>query len=664
MQEEVKKLRDLINYHNNRYYNLDSPEISDAEYDKLLRELILLEEKYPELKDENSPTQKVGGNVYEKFETYRHSLPMLSVDNVFNESELFEFDIRLRKNLKKEDEILYTVEPKMDGVAVEVIYERGNLVRALTRGDGTIGEVVTENIKTISGIPLTLLKNSKYNIPELLEVRGEVFISHKNFEKLNSERKAEGGAIFANPRNAAAGSLRQLNSSITKKRNLEVFMYGAGLIEGIEINTQKELFTALKSFGFKINPLNRFQVSIKEVISFYEKLEAERKNLPYDIDGIVIKVDDINLQKNLGVKTKSYRWAFAYKFKSIEETASLIDIKVQVGRTGVLTPVAILEPVSVGGVMVERATLHNFDEIKRLDIKIGDKVFIKRAGDVIPKIVKPIKHLRTGKEIDFKVPDHCPSCKVNLEKGKDTLLRCKNKECMAQIVERIKHFVSKQAFNIEGFGSKLVEQFVENKLIFSYSDIFKITKEDIINFKNMGEKKADNLISSIENSKEITFSKFIYALGLNHFGEYLSNLVAEKFENFETLKNTTREDFEAVYGIGTIAADSITSFFKDEENLKEIDKLFERGVKLIYKKQENSSLLSGKSFCITGSLSFITRSKAEEKIVELGGTIKKSVSKNLNFLIAGDSPGSKLDKAKNLNVPILSEQEFKQLILF
>ncbi|MGD9348620.1 MAG: NAD-dependent DNA ligase LigA, partial [Desulfobacterales bacterium] len=525
--EKAKVLRSTLHRHNYRYYVLDDPEISDAEYDRLMRELMRLEQKYPQLRQPDSPTVRVGAPPLAKFDSVVHTLPMLSLDNGFNDEDILEFDLRVRRNLGEPDNVSYTAEPKMDGVAVELIYENGKLITAATRGDGQTGEVITDNVKTIQTVPLVMQSDPATPIPPRCEIRGEVFIGLEAFKRLNQERIRQEQPPFANPRNAAAGSLRQLNSKITATRPLEVFFYGVGLVEGVDFESHGELLAVLKQWGFRINPLIRSGISIKAALEYYRKLSEKRHQLAYDIDGVVIKVDGIALQQQLGATSRSPRWAIAYKFKAIQETTTIAAIEVQVGRTGVLTPVAHLQPVNVGGVRVSRATLHNQDEVEKKDIRIGDHVLVQRAGDVIPEVVKVIPSKRDGSETVFKMPSRCPVCdsKVVRMEG-EAATRCINSSCSAQIKERIKHFASKSAFDIDGLGKKLIDQLVDKKLLSSFADIFALDESVLSELERMGAKSAANLISAIENAKTIDLSRFIFALGIRHVGEHVAALLA------------------------------------------------------------------------------------------------------------------------------------------
>ncbi|MGD9045902.1 MAG: NAD-dependent DNA ligase LigA [Desulfobacterales bacterium] len=662
----VKKIEALsarLHRHNYRYYVLDDPEISDAEYDRMMQELKQLEEDYPQLARSDSPTTRVGAPPLEKFETVAHTIPMLSLDNGFNDEDILEFDGRVKRNLDTQGNILYTAEPKMDGVAVELIYENGNLAAASTRGDGMTGELITANVRTIKSVPLVMHTESLSALPSRLEIRGEVFIGLEAFKGLNKERLEQELPPFANPRNAAAGSLRQLDSKITATRPLEIFFYGIGVIEDIGFQSHWELLKSLKNWGFRINPYIRPTIAIKEVLDYYRELSEKRHQLPYDIDGVVVKVDDISLQQRLGATSRSPRWAIAYKFKAVQETTTLEAIEVQVGRTGALTPVAQLKPVNVGGVMVSRATLHNEDEIKKKDVRIGDKVLVQRAGDVIPEIVKVIASKRDGSETRFQMPETCPVCHSSVIRIQgEAATRCINSGCSAQVKERIKHFASKGAFDIDGFGTKLVDQLVDKKQLSSFADIFQLDENALSELERMGAKSAANLKNAIEASKSIAFARFLFALGIRHVGEHVAALLAGAFDDLDALMDCSREKLESIDGIGPIVAESIANFFKQETNRHIINQLFAGGVKIEKAERKTSDKLQGQVFVLTGALQDFTRSQAKALIEGAGGKVSGSVSGNTDYLIAGESPGAKLERAKNLGVKIIDEAQLKELL--
>lgn len=665
IREHVEWLRRELHRHNHRYHVLDDPEISDAAYDRMMKELLDLEKDHPGLVTPDSPTVRVGAPPLPSFDSVPHAVPMLSLDNGFTDSDIYDFDQRVRKLLETGEPILYTAEPKLDGIAVEIIYENGRLTVGSTRGDGINGELITENIRTIRPVPLVLAPRPDGSIPRLLEVRGEVFINQAGFEDLNRRRAEEGLPLFANPRNAAAGSLRQLDSAVTATRPLDIFFYGVGRTEGVTAASHWEMLRVLNAFGLKINPLIRPRIPISEVLSFYRELAEMRHDLPYEIDGMVIKVDDLMYREQLGEKSRSPRWAIAYKFKAMQETTRLLAIEIQVGRTGALTPVAILEPVKVGGVTVSRATLHNEDEIAQKDIRIGDTVFVERAGDVIPKVVKPIVSARTGAEIVFQMPRACPVCHAETVREKseggerlEAVTRCINVDCPAQLKERIRHFAAKGAFDIEGLGDKLVEQLVDKGMIASSADLFLLTREAVAGMERMGEKSAENLINAIEKSKAVSFGRFLFGLGIRYVGENVAEILASRFAHLEELMAATEETLTAVEGIGGVIAKSVASFFSQEENKRLIAKLLESGVRITYAEEKPalSAVFSGKTFVLTGTLESMTRNEAKQKITSLGGKVAGSVSKNTDYLVAGEAAGSKLTHAKALGVTIIDEK--------
>jgi len=662
--QRVKELRQALHRHNYRYYVLDDPEISDAEYDRMMQELLKLEEDFPDLMSPDSPTLRVGAPPLDKFETIEHSIPMLSLENGFSDQDIVEFDRRIKRNLNTDSDIIYTTEPKLDGVAVELVYENGSLISASTRGDGFSGELITSNVKTIRSVPLRLHTEKEKSIPSLLEVRGEVFIGKEAFKILNNERLDEDFPPFANPRNAAAGSLRQLDSKITAKRPLEIFVYGVGRIADLVLESHSDVLYALQKLGFRINPHIRPKVTIKEVIDCYRELSEQRDLLPYDIDGMVIKVDSLSLQQNLGATSRSPRWAIAYKFKAVQETTQIIDIDVQVGRTGTLTPVAHLSPVNVGGVTVSRATLHNEDEIKRKDIKIGDTVLVQRAGDVIPEVVKVITSKRTGEEKTFSMPISCPVCDSSVIRSEnEAALRCINTSCPAQIKERIKHFASKGAFDIDGLGEKLIEQLVDKDLLFSYADIFQLKEDVLKDLERMGSKSAGNIVLAVEDSKRITLNRFIYALGIRHVGEHVAGILANGLKSFDKLRHAEPDELETIEGVGPVVAESIAEFFGQDENLKIVTEIIDSGVEIIDEDSQQTETLSGKVFVLTGTLATLTRSEAKRAIEEAGGKVTGSVSRNTDYLVAGVSPGSKFNRAQELGVDIIDEQTLMKLII-
>jgi DNA ligase (NAD+) len=663
IQKRAAELRQGLHRHNYLYYVLDEPEVSDAEYDRLMRELMALEAAHPELVVPDSPTQRVGAPPLEKFETVAHTIPMLSLQNAFDEEEVLAFDQRVRRFLKTDEEILYTAEPKMDGVAVELVYENGLLLQASTRGDGYTGELITLNIKTVKTVPLALLDTPLVPVPSRLEVRGEVFIPLAAFRRLNKERLEQGEPAFANPRNAAAGSLRQLDSQITARRPLDIFCYGVGRMTRLEFTSHWKILEALKALGFRVNPHIKPQVDIEEVLIYYQNLLGRRHEFPYEMDGMVIKVDDLALQKKLGEKSRSPRWALAYKFPATQETTRVLEIDVQVGRTGALTPVALLEPVSVGGVTVSRATLHNEDEIKRKDIRAGDTVLVQRAGDVIPEVVKAITAKRTGAERVFHMPARCPVCGSEvLRLQGEAVSRCVNANCPAQVKERIKHFASKGAFDIDGLGDKLVSQLVDKGLLKSYADLFSLDKETVAGLERMAEKSAQNLMGAIQRSKQISLGRFFYALGIRHVGEHIAHVLARRFKTLRALMSAAAEALMTTEEIGPQVSQSVRAFLENPENQRNIEQMLRAGVVLKAEKRVEDQGLVGMTFVLTGALESMTRPEARVRIEALGGKVAASVSPKTTCVVVGRDPGSKLDKARQLGLRIFSEEQFIEVV--
>lgn len=657
-EQRIQELRDLLNEYNYQYYVLDSPTVPDSEYDRLMQELMKLEEQFPELITPNSPTQRVGGEPLDAFEKVEHAVPMLSLSNAFNEQDLRDFDRRVRERIGSN--VAYVCELKIDGLAVALTYENGEFVQGATRGDGAIGEDITNNLKTIRSIPLTLKKRVN------LEVRGEVFMPKRSFLQLNEMREKQGEPLFANPRNAAAGSLRQLDPKIAASRNLDIFVYGIGVMEGIEVDSHSEGLEVLRTLGFKVNPEWKRCNSIDEVIQFLEGWFEKRPTLPYEIDGIVIKVDSLYQQEQLGATAKSPRWAIAYKFPAEEVATKLIDIELSVGRTGVVTPTAILEPVTVAGTTVRRASLHNEDLIKEKDIRIGDTVIVHKAGDIIPEVTQVIFDRRTGEEKPFHMPAHCPACGSDLVRLDDEVaLRCLNPKCPAQIVEGIIHFASRDAMNIEGLGEKVVKHLYDEGLIKDVADLYKLKKEELVQLERMGEKSSDNLLRAIERSKENSLERLLFGLGIRFVGAKAAKTLAETCLTLDNLMAKTREELQQIDEIGEKMADSIVRYFEKEEVQELIAELRELGVNMAYKgvKRDKSehidSIFAGKTVVLTGKLASFTRSEAKAEIEARGGKVTGSVSKNTDIVIAGEDAGSKLEKAQQLGVKIMDEEEFK-----
>ena len=667
VKNRLDDLRKKIHYHNYRYYVLDEPEISDAEYDRLFQELEVLERKHPELVTPDSPTQRIGAKPLEEFGTYEHSIPMLSLNSVTTEDEVRDFDERVRRMLGNE-EIEYVVEPKIDGLAMELRYENGIFTVGSTRGDGKTGENITQNLRTIKTIPLRIFSDSDSDSDDrvsasLLEVRGEVFIPVSKFKALNAELGKRGEKMFANPRNAAAGSVRQLDQRVTASRPLDFFAYGVGRAEGKEFSAQWEVLEYLRKIGFRVSPLIRRFKDIRDVIRYHDEVKEERDDLDYEIDGIVVKVNSIAQQDKLGVISRSPRWALAYKFPAREEFTRVNDIVVQVGRTGALTPVAVLEPVQIAGVTVSRATLHNEDELRRKDVRIGDTVVVERAGDVIPEVVSVIKSRRTGVEKEFRMPDRCPVCGADVLKV-GPIVRCIGVSCSAQLKERIKHFASLRALNIEGLGEKVIEQLVDRKMVSDAADLFFLTNSDLMKLERVGDKSAQNILTALEKSKHTTLARLLHALGIRHVGEHTASLLADNFYDMEALRNARHDDLIRIPEIGPEVAKSILLFF--EESTKELlEKLERAGVRYekeeVERVKEAEKILDGKTFIFTGRIS-MPREEAKGIVERLGGNVASSVSKRTDYVVAGEDPGSKLAKAEKLGVKVIDEKAFREMV--
>lgn len=660
--EKARALREQINHHNHLYYVLDNPEVSDAEYDRLFDQLSALEKRYPELVTPDSPTQRVGASPLEAFKTFRHSLPMLSLNKATTELEFLDFHRRvLELSQVSEDRIRYTVEPKFDGLAVELVYKKGIFSLGSTRGDGVTGEDVTLNLKTIKSIPLRLM--GKPN-PDLIEVRGEVIMNKEDFARLNRERERIGGALFANPRNAAAGSVRQLDSKITNTRPLNMFAYGTGRVEGKGLTTHWQSLQYLKQLGFKISEYAELCEGVDQVKGYYYRILNLRNDLPYEIDGIVIKVDEFSLQEKLGELSRSPRWAVAWKFPPQQEHTRIRDIIVNVGRTGALTPVALLEPVRVGGVEVSRATLHNDYEIRKKDVKIGDTVVIQRAGDVIPEVVKVVESKRTGEEKPFIMPDTCPVCGSRVERPQgEAIHRCTGIACPAQLKENLAHFASKGAMAIDGLGYKLLDQMVDKHIIQDQADLYFLKKEDLMKMERMGDKLAENLLNAIYKSRNPRLTNLIFALGIRNVGYHLAGVLAKNFKSIDNLATQSAEELTRIHEIGPIVAESIYNFFHNPKNLIVLKKLERAGVVFPAEKSEvKEAPLTGKTFVLTGGLGSFSRDQARKIIEDMGGRVASSVSKNTDFVIAGKDPGSKYDEAMRLRIETLSEDDFKKMV--
>jgi len=663
--QRINELRRVIEYHNRRYYQFDDPEISDAEYDRLMQELSGLESIFrDEIDFTDSPTQRVGAPPLEKFDSIIHRTPMLSLANAFTEDDILDFDERIKRFLKSDDTVSFVVEPKLDGIAVNLLYEKGSLISGSTRGDGLEGEDITQNLKTIPSIPLRIGRAGGVPPPHRIEIRGEVYIGKEGFKRLNRRRTDEGDQPFANPRNAAAGSLRQLDSKVTASRPLDIFCYAVGAVEGVSFDNQWEFLGTLSDWGFKVNPYVKQAADISECIDYFNSMTEERESLPYEIDGIVIKVDSISLQNRLGNVSRSPRWAIACKFPAIQATTTIENIAIQVGRTGVLTPVAKMKPVHVGGVMVSRATLHNLDEIEKKDVREGDTVIIQRAGDVIPEVVKVVTSKRSGDERPFTMPARCPECGSEIVRLEgEAAHRCIGLDCPSQIKGNIKHFVSRGGMDIEGLGEKSVSQMLEKQLISDPSDLYYLKKEDIMGLERMADKSAENLLAALEASKNPPLEKFIFALGIRHVGEHVAKILANNFSSLDGLIGTSEDSLTSVNEIGPEVAGSIIKFFSQSHNAAIIDKLQRAGVAPVKASIEGvSSHLRGKTFVLTGTLDGYTRDEARTVIESHGGKVTSSVSKKTDFVIEGAEPGSKLAKAKSLGISILNEANFQKLL--
>lgn len=656
-KKQVEDLRKEIEAHNYRYYVLDDPVISDAQYDKMMRELEKLEERFPSLVTPYSPTQRVGGRPREGFATVRHLSPMLSLANAFDEGELRDFDRRVRQALPDE-EISYVVEQKVDGLAVSLYYENGILVRGATRGDGETGEDISENLKTIRSVPLRLLKA----VPGL-EVRGEAYMPKDSFARINEAREEAGEPLFANPRNAAAGTLRQLDPKITASRQLGLFVYGIGYSEGVLRANHSDVLDLLKELGFKVNEYRLFN-EIDDVIEYCRKWQPRRFDLPYAVDGLVIKVNSLSQQERLGSTMKSPRWAIAYKFPPEQAVTRIKNIFIRVGRTGALTPTAEFDPVRLAGTTVSKATLHNEDVIREKDIRIGDKVLVQKAGDIIPEVVAVLPEERTGEEKGWFMPAECPSCgsKVVREEG-EAAVRCTNMACPAKLLEGLIHFASRNAMDITGLGPAVLSQLLSAGLIHDPADLYSLRYENLLPLERLGPKSAQNLLGAIEASKKSSLARLIFALGIRHVGERAAKILAERYGSLEDLIKAGDEELMAIPEIGPKIAASVTAFFGERKNLQVINKLVQAGVNTHEERpeREGHKPLAGKVFVLTGALESFSRQEAQELVESLGGKVSSSVSRSTDYVVAGEKPGSKFDKALSLGIPILSEKEFKAM---
>lgn len=658
-KKRIKELSNELEHHNQLYYLENKPVISDSEFDILLKELKSLEATYPDLIQPDSPTQRVGGTVAEGFKSVPHRVPMMSIDNISDEDGAHDFDGRVKRILELEADIEYIAEPKFDGVSASLTYENGLLARGATRGNGQMGEDITANLKTINTIPLKL--KGKKNIPDLIEIRGEVLYPLDSFKALNKELSDRGEPVFANPRNAASGAVRQLDSAITAQRPLDFYAWGVGDVIGFEINLEQEIVEALRSWGFKVEDHIMKCANIDEAISYHKEIESVRDNLPYEADGVVLKVNRKDYQRELGATAKHPRWNIAYKFKPRQATTQINDITVQVGRVGLLTPVAELEPVKISGITIKRASLHTDDIIKDRDIRVGDTVLIQRAGDVIPEVVMPIIDKRTGNEVEFKMPENCPSCQTTVEK-EGSYYYCPNLSCPAQLKGRIKHLASRKAFDIEGLGEKIIEQLLETNLIEDMADIFYLKKADLIPLERFAEKSASNLEDEIEKSKQVTFDRFINSLSIRHVGERLAQILAENFSSIEGLIEANEETLVNIHTVGEEIAKSLVHFFELDSNRDLVFKMLRSGIEIQHlEKTELSDRFAGQSFVFTGALQNMTRDQAQQLAKAHGGRATSSVTKKTNYLVVGKDPGSKYDKAVSLGVDILTEEEFLKL---
>ncbi|EOC0587691.1 NAD-dependent DNA ligase LigA [Cronobacter sakazakii] len=667
IEEKLTQLRTTLRHHEFLYHVMDAPEVPDAEYDRLMRELRALEEAHPELVTPDSPTQRVGAAPLTEFSQVRHEVPMLSLDNVFDEASFLAFNKRVQDRLKSTDALVYCCELKLDGLAVSLLYENGLLVRAATRGDGTTGEDITLNVRTIRAIPLKLRGD---NIPARLEVRGEVFLPQAGFEKINEEARRTGGKVFANPRNAAAGSLRQLDPRVTAKRPLTFFCYGVGLLEGGELpRSHMERLQQFKAWGLPVSERIRLVKTPEEVLAFYHQVEADRPTLGFDIDGVVIKVDSLELQEQLGFVARAPRWAVAFKFPAQEQMTTVRDVEFQVGRTGAITPVARLEPVQVAGVLVSNATLHNADEIARLGLRIGDKVVIRRAGDVIPQVVNVVLSERPEETRPVVFPAQCPICGSDVERVEgEAVTRCTGGLiCGAQRKEALKHFVSRRAMDVDGMGDKIIDQLVEKEYVHTPADLFRLTAGKLTGLDRMGPKSAQNLVNALEKAKETTFARFLYALGIREVGEATAAGLAAHFGTLEALINASIDDLQKVPDVGIVVATHVFNFFEEESNRAVIHDLTEEvGIHWpapqVVKAEEIDSPFAGKTVVLTGTLSQMSRDDAKARLAALGAKVSGSVSKKTDLLIAGEAAGSKLAKAQELGIEVIDEAEMLRLL--
>ncbi|MBI5015584.1 MAG: NAD-dependent DNA ligase LigA [Deltaproteobacteria bacterium] len=660
-RRRAEELRREVHAHNHRYYVLDRPVIPDAEYDALLRELQDLEAGFPELVTSDSPTRRVGAPPLDAFRSAPHAVPMLSLDNAMDRAELVEFDARVHRFLGSEAPVDYACEPKMDGLAVELVYEGGTLVRAATRGDGSVGEDVTANLRTVRSIPLALLGP---DTPRLVDVRGEVVMLLPDFRRLNREQEERGEAPFANPRNAAAGSVRQLDSAVTARRKLSFFAYGVGRLEGAPVHSHTQTMERLAEWGFRVSEHRRRALGTEEVAAYCREMEERRESFPYEIDGCVIKVDRLDLQERLAATARAPRWAVAYKFPPRQAVTRILEIVASVGRTGAVTPVAVLEPVGVGGVTVSRATLHNPAEVTRKGVLIGDWVTIQRAGDVIPEVVGPLVERRTGDERPFAMPDRCPVCGASIETPADEVVpRCTGLNCPAQLKGRLRHFASRRALDVDGLGAKLIDQLVDRGLVRDVADLFRLDETTLAGLERMAEKSAANLGAALRRARAADLGRFLNALGVRHVGEATARALAAHFRSLAAVMEASEEDLLAVPDVGPEVAARLLAFFREERNRASIERMLEAGVEISAPaKAAAAPVLVGKTFVFTGSLATMTRDEAKARVEALGGRASSSVSGSTDYVVVGEDPGSKAERARGLGVAMLTEQQFRDLV--
>ena len=659
---EIRSLREALDRANHLYYVLDRPEISDAEYDAQMRRLQELEAAHPELADSASPTQRVGAPPAEGFRKVRHSVPMLSLENAMSRDEVGEFEARVRRFLNHEGPIEYVVEHKLDGIAVELVYECGVFVLGSTRGDGTTGEDVTANLRTVRSVPLRLHQDGRETLPERLEIRGEVILSKAGFRKVNAQQVEHEEPEFMNPRNATGGSLRQLDSRGTAARPLEMFCHSSASLEGLDVHTHGEFLELCKALGLRTHPATRSCASLDEVVRYYEETEAAREDLPYEIDGVVVKVDSLELQRRLGTRDRSPRWAIAWKFKPRQSTTRVLDIWPSVGRTGVVTPIASLEPRNIGGVTVSNASLHNMDEVERKDIRIGDEVLVERAGDVIPYVLQSFPEKRTGAERTFYMPTECPRCGGHVLRAENEVYyRCVNVACPTKLEGGLKHFAGKHALDIDGLGDKLVHQLVETGLVKDLAGLYHLTLDPLIELERMGEKSAQNLLDRIARSRQTTLDRLLNGLSIRHVGEATAKALADHFGDIEKVVDAKEEDLREIRDIGPEVARAIAEFFAEPRNRDHVRRLLDAGVTATWEKRRTGKL-TDKRFVFTGALTGLSRHEAHARVERLGGAVGSSISKTIDYVVAGEDAGSKLKKAKELGLTILSEQEFLDLV--